>query len=113
LSNWASTKHGFPNRAANCRVRDSELARAALAEARVACLLEAAGREEEAGLHRMSAASCYEDLGQYAHAVTFLRAALSVSSPADYRARVLEQLGRCLGKVEKESRGVAAQAAGG
>jgi len=88
------------------------LARAALAEEQAACLLEAAGREEEASLHRMSAASCYEDLGQYAHAITFLRAALSVPLPADYRARVLEQLGRCLGKVQKESKRVAAQAGG-
>jgi hypothetical protein len=30
--------------------------------------------------------SCYEDLGQYAQAVTFFRAALSVPLPADYRA---------------------------
>jgi hypothetical protein len=38
---------------------------------------------------------------------------LSVPLPADYRAPVLEQLGRCLGKVRKESRRVAALAASG
>jgi hypothetical protein len=61
----------------------------------------------------MSAASCYEDLGQYTHAGTFLRSAFSVPLSANYRARVLEQLGQCLGKVQKESKRVAAQAAGG
>jgi hypothetical protein len=91
----------------------AELARAALAEEQAACLLEAGGREEEASLHRMSAASCCEGLGQYAHAVTFLRAPLSLPLPADYRARVLEQMGRCLGKVQKESKRGEAQAAAG
>src|SRR5262245_62292629 len=71
----------------------AELARAANAEEQAACLLEAAGREEEASLHRISAASCYEDLGHYARAVTFLRAALSVTLPSDYHARVTAQLG--------------------
>jgi len=52
-------------------------------------------------------------LFSHAHSVPFLRAVLSVPLPADYRARGLEQLGRCLGKVQKESKRVAAQAAGG
>jgi len=92
---------------------NAELARAAIAEEQAACLLEAAGQEEEASIHRISAASCYEDLGQYARAVTFLRAALSVPLPSDYRDRVMEQLGRCLAKVQKESMRVAAQQTGG
>jgi hypothetical protein len=42
------------------------LARAALAEEQADCLLEAAGREEEASLRRISAAPCWENMGQYA-----------------------------------------------
>jgi hypothetical protein len=91
----------------------AELARAAVAEEQAACLLEAAGREEEAAIHRISAASCYEDLGQYARAVTFLRAALSIPLPADYRERVTGQLGRCLSKVQKESKRMTTKAASG
>ena len=91
----------------------AELARAAVAEEQAACLLEAAGREEEASIHRISAASCYEDLGQYARAVTFLRAALSVHLPSDYRKRVADQLRRCLATVQKESKRAAVQSANG
>jgi tetratricopeptide (TPR) repeat protein len=80
----------------------AELTRAAFAEEQAACLLEAAGREEEAANHRISAASCYEDLGQYARAVTLFRAALSVSLPSGYRARVKDQLRQCLARVQKE-----------
>jgi hypothetical protein len=86
----------------------AELARAANAEEQAACLLEAAGREDEASIHRISAASCFEDLGQYARAVTFLRAALSVRLPADYRGRVMDQLARCLSRVQRESKQVTA-----
>jgi tetratricopeptide (TPR) repeat protein len=51
----------------------AELARAAGYEEQVACGLSAAGREKEAGVHRVSAASCYEQLGEYARAVTVSR----------------------------------------
>lgn len=68
----------------------------------MACFLDAAGREQEAVVHRVSAASCYEQLEQYVRAVTLLRAALSVSLPDDYRRRVEQQLARCLALADKE-----------
>jgi hypothetical protein len=84
----------------------AERARAASWEEQVAALLEADGQEPEAALHRISAASCYEKLGQYARAVTLLRAALSATQADDHRARVEQQLARCLAQVSKElSRG--------
>jgi hypothetical protein len=70
----------------------------------VACLLEADGQNLEAGIHRVSAASCHEKLGQYTRAVTLLRAALSAPLRDDYRARVEELLARCLAQVRNELR---------
>jgi hypothetical protein len=78
--------------------------RAASCEEQVACWLDAAGREQEAVVHRVSAASCYEQLGQYSRAVTLLRAALSAPLSDDYRRRVEEQIARCLAHVHKELR---------
>src|SRR5438874_2548607 len=52
----------------------AELARAAAVEEQVACLLEASGQEQEAAIHRVSAASCSEELGEFARSVTLLRA---------------------------------------
>ncbi len=83
-----------------------ELARAASCEEQVACLLEATDQEREAAIHRISAATCCEKLGQFARAVTFLRAALSADLLEEHRTRVREQLQRCLIQVHKElSRG--------
>jgi hypothetical protein len=45
---------------------------------------------------------CYEKLGQFARAVTLLRAALSAQLPNEYRARVEQQLARCLARAHKE-----------
>src|SRR6266404_2993429 len=69
----------------------TELARAACCEEQVACLLEVGGQELEATIHRVSAASCHEQLGQSTRAVTLLRAALSARLEDDYRADI-EQL---------------------
>jgi hypothetical protein len=82
----------------------AELARAALCEEQVACLLEADGQELEAAVHRVSAASCYEQLGQYARAVTLLRAALSAELRPSYRAEIERQRDRCLKQAGKELR---------
>jgi tetratricopeptide (TPR) repeat protein len=82
----------------------AEWARAAECEEQVAYLLEADGQDREAAVHRVSAASCYEEVGQYARAATLLRAALSVSFPADYLARVEQQRTRCLLRARKELR---------
>jgi len=81
---------------------DAELARAASCEEQVAGLLDADGQEHEAAIHRVSAASCFEKLGQYARAATLLRAAISAKLPGDHRARLEHQLARCLARIPKE-----------
>jgi len=80
----------------------AERARAANCEEQVACLLEADGQDLEAGIHRVSAASCHEKRGQYTRAVTLLRAALSAPLYDDYRAPVEQLLARCLTQARKE-----------
>jgi hypothetical protein len=80
----------------------AELARAAICEEQVACLLEADAQDSEAAIHRVSAASCHEKLGQSARAATLLRAALSADLPGEYRTRVEQQRIRCLAQARKE-----------
>ncbi|MCI0463964.1 MAG: hypothetical protein L0Z62_44085, partial [Gemmataceae bacterium] len=81
----------------------AEFARAAACEEQVACLLEAAGQERDAAIHRVSAASCHQRLGQYARAVTLVRAALSCDDLlSDHRARVEKLLVRYLANAKKE-----------
>jgi hypothetical protein len=89
-----------------------EWARAANAEEQVACLLEADGQEQEAAIHRVSAASCQEKLGQLSRAVTLLRAALSAPLPEEYRARVEEQRARCLAGARRQWNGTRKRGAG-
>ncbi len=79
-----------------------EWARAAACEEQVACLLEAANRQGEAAIHRVSTASCHERLGQFAQAVTLLRAALSTLPNGKFRSDVEQQLARCLDSARKE-----------
>lgn len=80
----------------------AEQARAAAGEEQVACLLDADGQELEAAIHRVSAASCYEKMGQHTRAVTLLRAALAAPLHENHRARVEQQLTRCLAQAHKE-----------
>lgn len=80
----------------------TEYARASQCEEQVSVLLEADGQDLEAAIHRVSAASCYERLGQYARAATLLRAALATPLREEYRARVEELRRRCLTKARKE-----------
>ncbi len=80
----------------------AELARAASWEEQAACLLAADAQERAAAIHRVSAAACYEKLGQYARTVTLLGAALAADLPDDYRARVEAQRVRCVARVRKE-----------
>src|SRR5438067_1622370 len=81
----------------------AELARAADCEERIACVLEAQGNEQEAAIHRVSAATCHEKLGAYARAVTLLGAALSAELPAEFRARVKRHRARCLQQARPPS----------
>src|SRR3954462_15202054 len=65
----------------------AEWARAAVCEEQAAGLLDADGQDLEAAIHRVSAASCYERLGQYVRAVTLLSAALGNEKVSgDYRS---------------------------
>jgi hypothetical protein len=82
----------------------AEWARAAGCEEQVACLLDAAGQEHDAAIHRVSAASCCEKPGQNARAVTLLRAALAVPLPEDYRARIQQQRAGALTRAQQELR---------
>lgn len=77
----------------------TELARAATGEEQVAYLLDVVGREQEAVVHRVSAASCYEQLGEHARAATLLRAVLSAKLTDEYRTRIEKQLGHCLAQA--------------
>jgi len=79
---------------------EAELARAVSCEERVAYLLDVVGREQEAVIHRVNAALCYERLGERARAVTLLRAALSARLANDYRLRVEQRVARCLAQAK-------------
>jgi hypothetical protein len=81
-----------------------EWERAAVLEDEVASWLDSAGREVEAAVHRVSAASCFERLEERVRAVTLLRAALSAKLPADYRARVETQLARLLARAARQGK---------
>jgi tetratricopeptide (TPR) repeat protein len=78
----------------------AEWVRAAACAEELACLLETNGEERQAAVQRVSAASCHEKLGQHARAVTLLHAALASALPDDYRARVEQQLARCLTQAQ-------------
>lgn len=82
----------------------AERVRAAKAAEEAAGLLDADGQELEAAIQRVSAASCHEKLGQYAQAVTLLRAALSAPLHDDHRARVEQLLMRCLAQTRRQMR---------
>jgi hypothetical protein len=90
----------------------AEWARAANVEEQVACLLEADCQEQEAAIHRVSAASCQEKLGQLSRAVTLLRAALSAPLSEEYRARVERQRARCLAGARRQWNGTRKRGAG-
>ena len=79
-----------------------EWARASICEEQAAALLDADGQELEAAIHRVSAASCCELLGQFVRAVTLLRAALSAPLRQEYRGQVEQLLARCLLAAQKE-----------
>lgn len=84
----------------------AELARAASCEEEVASLLDAAEREAEAAIHRVSAASCCQQLGQFARAVALQRAALSGPVQPEYRRKIHRQLPHCLAQAKNQLSGV-------
>ena len=83
---------------------DAEWLNAALREEEVAFQLEAEGLDLLAAVHRISAASCYEEVKEYQRALTLLHAALSVDMRAAYRAKIEKQLKGCLAKARQQLR---------
>jgi hypothetical protein len=71
-------------------------ATAASYEERLAPLLEGLGREAEAAVHRISAASCYHKAGDLTRAVNLYRAALGGPLRAAARREVSQMLAGCL-----------------
>ncbi|HSV13549.1 MAG TPA: hypothetical protein VLI90_04775 [Tepidisphaeraceae bacterium] len=75
----------------------------AASEERLAPLLDLLGRESEAALHRISAASAYERCGQPGRAANLYRAALA--GPLDDAARkdVGKKLTACLKQLQRDA----------
>ncbi|MDE0467416.1 MAG: hypothetical protein OYL97_10180 [Candidatus Poribacteria bacterium] len=69
---------------------------AATYEEHIAPMLDVLGRELEAAIHRISAASCYEKVGDPSRAVNLYRAALSGPLRDDTRQEVENMLSACL-----------------
>lgn len=78
-------------------------------EERLAPLLEALGRDREAAVHRISAASCYEKVDDYARAANLYQAALAGPLLESTRREVKEMLGRCLAHLVPPSGAVASR----
>lgn len=69
---------------------------AAQYEEHIAPMLDVLGRELDATIHRISAASCYEKAGDLGRAVNLYRAALSGPLRDDTRVDVEKMLRGCL-----------------
>ena len=65
-------------------------------EEHIAPMLDVLGRELEAAIHRISAASCYEKAGEFKRAVNLYRAALSGPLCDDTRLEVEKMMSSCL-----------------
>lgn len=76
---------------------------AAVYEEQIAALLDTEGREQEAALHRISAAACYTKADRLSHAVTLYRAALSGPLLDQTRTDVLQLLNACLQQLTQQS----------
>ncbi len=76
---------------------------AATHEERIAALLDTEGRELEAAVHRISAASCYAKADHSSHAVNLYRAALAGPLPSSTRTDVLSLLNSCLKQLAQQS----------
>jgi hypothetical protein len=71
-------------------------ASAASHEERLAPLLESLGKEREAAVHRISAASCYQKAGDPSRAANLYRAALAGPLSEETRPDVRRMLSQCL-----------------
>lgn len=77
---------------------------AASREERISPLLESLGRDAEAALHRISAASCYRKAGEFSSSVNLYRAALAGPLPDDSRIGVQQMLADCLAELRSSTR---------
>ena len=75
---------------------------AAAYEEQIAPILDAKGRELEAAVHRISAASCYRKAGDLNRAVNLYRAALSGPLHDNTRSDVLKMLNECLQQLTRQ-----------
>jgi len=76
---------------------------AASLEERIAPRLDAIGRTREAAVHRISAATCYRNAGQFSEAANLFQAALAGPLNHATRADVEQFLEECLAKLETPS----------
>jgi hypothetical protein len=72
---------------------------AAAYEERLAPLLETLGREREAAVHRISAASCYQKAGEFSRAANLYRAALAGPLAVETQGEVRLMLAGCLAEL--------------
>jgi hypothetical protein len=70
-------------------------------EERIAPLLDGIGRDDEAGIHRISAASCFEKSGDFSRAANLYRAALGGPLPGPARTDVERMLSACLQQLHQ------------
>jgi hypothetical protein len=81
---------------------------AAAGEEQVAPRLETLERDQEAAVHRISAASCYQHAGELAKAVNLYRAALAGPLPEPSRKETEQFLASCLVQLARSANGSAA-----
>jgi hypothetical protein len=81
---------------------------AASAEEQVAPRLETLDREQEAAVHRISAASCYQHAGELAKAINLYRAALAGPLLEHTRKETEQLLAACLTRFAHSVNGNAA-----
>jgi len=76
---------------------------AASLEERIAPRLDAIGRNREAALHRISAATCHRNAGQFSQAANLFQGALAGPLNDATRADVEQFLEECLAELEATS----------
>lgn len=78
---------------------------AAAGEEQVAPRLETLERNQEAAVHRISAASCYQHAGELARAINLYRAALAGPLPEHTRTETEQVLAACLAQFAQSANG--------
>jgi hypothetical protein len=78
---------------------------AASGEEEVAPRLETIDRGQEAAVHRISAASCYQHAGEMAKAINMYRAALAGPLPEPTRQETEQLLAACLALFARSAKG--------